>query len=63
MIIDNINDCEGDVAFMFSLYRNNSYQSTVDYDVHQVHDDDSPVDPMHVGGRLGDVVDELEQPE
>lgn len=32
MIIENINDCEGDVAFMFSLYRNNSYQSTVDYD-------------------------------
>lgn len=32
MIIENINDCEGDVAFMFSLYRNNSYQSTVEYD-------------------------------
>ena len=32
MVIENINDCEGDVAFMFSLYRNNSYQSTVEYD-------------------------------
>jgi len=32
MVIENINNCEGDVAFMFALYRNNSYQSTVEYD-------------------------------
>lgn len=32
MIIENINNCEGDVEFMFSLYHNNSYQSTVEYD-------------------------------
>jgi len=32
MVIENINNCEGDVAFMFSLYRNNSYQNSVEYD-------------------------------
>lgn len=32
MVIENQNDCEGDVSFMFSLYHNNSYQNTVDYD-------------------------------
>lgn len=32
MVIENINDCEGDVAFMFSLYHDNAYQSSVEYD-------------------------------
>lgn len=33
MIIQSNNECEGDIDFMFSLYHNNSYQSTVDYGV------------------------------
>lgn len=33
MIIQSNNDCEDDIDFMFSLYHNNTYQSTVDYGV------------------------------
>ena len=33
MIIQSNNDCEGEVDFMFSLYHNNTYQSTVEYGV------------------------------
>jgi hypothetical protein len=29
MIIQSNNDCEDDIDFMFSLYHNNTYQSTV----------------------------------
>src|SRR6056300_55717 len=33
MIIQSNNDCEDDIDFMFSLYHNDTYQSTIDYGV------------------------------
>lgn len=33
MIIQSNNDCEDEIDFMFSLYRNDTYQSTVEYGV------------------------------
>jgi hypothetical protein len=33
MIIQSNNDCEGEIDFMFSLYHNDTYQSTVEYGV------------------------------
>jgi len=33
MIIQSNNDCEGEIDFMFSLYHNDTYESTVEYGV------------------------------